>query len=178
MGKRGTSRRKVSRLAPKYCEICGYSKVTQRHRILPGKEGGVYELGNVIALCPNHHAEADREMIPRSILYYIVQERIRRNGIEEEYKEYLRSCLPTQEPGPKPATTPTESSTDGSSNGRNGADSGGIAERFITYLITEPFRPIPKRRYAPNIAREQEARKVNGNGHGKTWFPTEVYERR
>jgi len=179
MGKRGTSRRKVSRLAPKYCEICGYSKVTQRHRITPGKEGGVYELGNVIALCPNHHAEADREMIPRPILYYIVQERIRRNGIEEEYKEYLRSSQPVEEPG----TSLTEASSEGADgcagNGSNGSHPGAIAGRLVTYLHSEPFRPIPKRRDLTGDSRESETRSGNGKGRGKkVWFLSEVYKRR
>lgn len=62
--KRSTSRQKKASLAPNYCEIpfCRYDIVVQKHRIVPGRDGGKYRLGNVIALCPNHHVEADRTL--------------------------------------------------------------------------------------------------------------------
>ena len=85
-GRKGTSRSKRNLLAPKYCEIpdCGYDKIVQRHRIKPGREKGKYELGNVIALCPTHHGEADREWISREELFEIVRIRIERDyGIQE-----------------------------------------------------------------------------------------------
>lgn len=36
---------------------CVYSKVYELHRFIPGKSGGIYEIGNMFAICPNHHAE-------------------------------------------------------------------------------------------------------------------------
>src|SRR4249920_1062867 len=101
MAKSGCPRRKRTKLTPSYCEIpgCGYSFVVQRHRITPGREGGKYELGNVIALCPNHHQEADREHISRQELYYLVQERIAKNAIEDEYQSYITSGGESAEAG-------------------------------------------------------------------------------
>jgi len=60
----------------KSCEICGYDKFTQRHRILPGKEGGKYRLSNVAYLCGNCHWEADRGWISRERLQAIVDARL------------------------------------------------------------------------------------------------------
>ena len=37
------------------CELCGHV-FGQRHRIKPGCWGGEYTPGNVVWLCPNHHA--------------------------------------------------------------------------------------------------------------------------
>jgi hypothetical protein len=72
------SRKKRDALTPKYCEFpgCPYSRITQRHRIVPGRDGGKYSLGNVIALCPTHHCEADRGWIPVEFLLAIVRRRI------------------------------------------------------------------------------------------------------
>ena len=46
----------------KQCMIqgCRYNKTIDIHRIIPGNEGGLYEIDNVSALCPNHHAEIHR----------------------------------------------------------------------------------------------------------------------
>jgi predicted restriction endonuclease len=73
---KGTSRSKRKQTSPDHCEICGYDKLVQRHRIVPGREKGRYELGNVISLCPNHHSEADRGLLRRDELHTIVQDRI------------------------------------------------------------------------------------------------------
>src|SRR3954469_21953956 len=75
------SRRKRHDLAPRYCEVCGYSRFRTLHRILPGHEGGIYEYGNVISLCYNCHIEADKEFFPRELLFDIVEARI--NGDAE-----------------------------------------------------------------------------------------------
>jgi hypothetical protein len=37
------------------CEVCGH-QIAQKHRLRPGAWGGTYEPGNVVRLCPNHHA--------------------------------------------------------------------------------------------------------------------------
>lgn len=40
------------------CEKCGWDKsYCDIHRIKQGKDGGKYELNNVIILCPNCHRE-------------------------------------------------------------------------------------------------------------------------
>ena len=44
-------------------EGCKYDKTFDWHRIIPGKEGGKYEIGNMFAICPNHHAEITRKII-------------------------------------------------------------------------------------------------------------------
>lgn len=38
-------------------EGCNYNRIYRIHRLIPGKEGGKYEIGNMFAICPNQHAE-------------------------------------------------------------------------------------------------------------------------
>lgn len=48
-----------ARLRP--CQLCGYSKIhSHAHRLLPGKDGGGYTEGNVVALCARCHEEVHR----------------------------------------------------------------------------------------------------------------------
>lgn len=42
---------------------CEYNKTYDVHRLIPGKSGGEYILGNMFAICPNHHAEIHRNII-------------------------------------------------------------------------------------------------------------------
>jgi hypothetical protein len=42
---------------------CNYCKTFDIHRIVQGKDGGKYEVGNMFAICPNHHAEVHRGII-------------------------------------------------------------------------------------------------------------------
>ncbi len=42
---------------------CTYDRTHDIHRLLPGKRGGKYTLGNIFAVCPNHHAEEHRGLI-------------------------------------------------------------------------------------------------------------------
>ena len=44
-------------------ENCIYSKTYDIHRLIRGKDGGEYEIGNMFAICPNHHAEETRGLI-------------------------------------------------------------------------------------------------------------------
>lgn len=44
-------------------EGCDYSKTFDVHRHVSGKEGGKYEIGNMFAICPQHHAEITRNII-------------------------------------------------------------------------------------------------------------------
>jgi len=76
-------------LTPTACEMpgCGYDRIVQRHRILPGSEGGKYTSGNVIALCPNHHGEADRGWIERPHLLAIVQTRLMLDEVRSDISD-------------------------------------------------------------------------------------------
>lgn len=38
------------------CEICGYDKILEAHRIIPKRKGGTYTKDNTMTLCPNCHA--------------------------------------------------------------------------------------------------------------------------
>lgn len=42
---------------------CRYNKTFDVHRLIEGKNGGKYEIGNMFAICPNHHAESHRGLI-------------------------------------------------------------------------------------------------------------------
>jgi hypothetical protein len=55
-----------------------------RHRIKPGRKGGKYIPGNVIGLCPNHHALAEQGYFTQYELFQIVQLRIRLEQMEKQ----------------------------------------------------------------------------------------------
>lgn len=42
---------------------CHYNTTYDIHRHVPGRDGGKYEIGNMFAICPNHHAEITRKII-------------------------------------------------------------------------------------------------------------------
>jgi hypothetical protein len=44
-------------------EDCDYCRTYDVHRFVPGKDGGEYVVGNMFAICPNHHAEVTRNLI-------------------------------------------------------------------------------------------------------------------
>lgn len=44
-------------------EGCDYERTFDLHRMVAGRDGGCYELGNMFALCPNHHAEVERGLV-------------------------------------------------------------------------------------------------------------------
>lgn len=44
-------------------EGCTYNTTHDMHRLVPGRDGGLYEIGNMFSLCPNHHAEIERGII-------------------------------------------------------------------------------------------------------------------
>ena len=44
-------------------EGCSYSTTFDIHRVITGKDGGEYVVGNMFAICPNHHAEVTRGII-------------------------------------------------------------------------------------------------------------------
>jgi hypothetical protein len=76
--KSASRKAKRDALSPPRCEIpdCEWTYNFQRHRIVPGRDGGKYKKGNVISLCPNHHAQADDGVLPADYLLEIVQTRI------------------------------------------------------------------------------------------------------
>jgi hypothetical protein len=44
-------------------ENCTYNTLYNIHRLIEGKDGGKYEIGNMFAICPNHHAEIHKKII-------------------------------------------------------------------------------------------------------------------
>jgi hypothetical protein len=42
---------------------CCYNRTFQVHRLIEGRNGGKYEIGNMFAICPNHHAECHHGLI-------------------------------------------------------------------------------------------------------------------
>lgn len=42
---------------------CDYDKTYDLHRLVEGKNGGEYKIGNMFAICPNHHAEVHRGIV-------------------------------------------------------------------------------------------------------------------
>ena len=44
-------------------ENCTYNRTYDIHRLIPGNLGGEYVIGNMFAICPNHHAEIHRKII-------------------------------------------------------------------------------------------------------------------
>jgi len=67
--KQNSSRRRLDLLEKQFdfqdCMIkgCNYNRTYNVHRLLPGKEGGKYAIGNMFAICPNHHAEVHANLI-------------------------------------------------------------------------------------------------------------------
>lgn len=79
-------------LIPNNCEIpgCDFTTMVTRHRIKPGRRGGKYIPGNVIGLCPNHHAMAEAGEFTQYEMFQIVQYRMRleqmnKQGVRLEY---------------------------------------------------------------------------------------------
>lgn len=45
------------------CFVCGFDEIVEVHHILPKHKGGTDDIENLVLLCPNHHALADRGML-------------------------------------------------------------------------------------------------------------------
>lgn len=121
-----TSRAKRNFLIPEVCEIpgCLYDKIIQKHRILPGRNNGRYILGNVIGLCPNHHAEADRGWWKDDDLLKIVDDRIEKWKIEKD-NEFLSRLRDAEAARDYFAAKSAKSINNGNGNGSNGSHAGG-----------------------------------------------------
>lgn len=58
------------------CELCGWEVAPRDiHHIVPIREGGTNDAGNLITLCPNCHRCADRNLISRETLLKVVTNR-------------------------------------------------------------------------------------------------------
>lgn len=66
---RVTARKNGIKTYGKQCMICGYDLSVDVHHITPKREGGKNDSGNIIVLCPNHHAMADKGIISREELF-------------------------------------------------------------------------------------------------------------
>ena len=53
---------------PHRCMVCGFDVTVAVHHIIPRREGGRDSIDNLVVLCPNHHAMADRNLISRDTL--------------------------------------------------------------------------------------------------------------
>lgn len=91
----GTNTRQARRgLIPNYCEIpgCDFKALVTKHRIKPGRRGGKYIAGNVIGLCPNHHALAELGEYTQYELFQLVQKRIQlQNMVSRGDNEWMYS---------------------------------------------------------------------------------------
>jgi HNH endonuclease len=75
-----TGRQTAFRSFPKVCMICGFDVVVTVHHIIPRRLGGTNELENLVVLCPNHHAMADKGLISVDELKLIVRAAIARKS--------------------------------------------------------------------------------------------------
>lgn len=60
---RVTARKNALKAYGEACVICRFNAVVQVHHIVAHAEGGKNSIDNLIVLCPNHHAMADRNLI-------------------------------------------------------------------------------------------------------------------
>ncbi len=56
------------------CKICDFDHIVHVHHITPKKEGGIHSFGNLITLCPNHHAMVHAGLIERSKLIDLIKQ--------------------------------------------------------------------------------------------------------
>ena len=58
------NRKKALILDHHTCRMCNFRLCLEVHHVLPLAQGGSDKIANLITLCPNHHAMADRNLIP------------------------------------------------------------------------------------------------------------------
>jgi len=122
-------KKKKTALTPVFCEIegCSWEYKIQRHRIVPGRDGGKYSKGNVIALCPNHHFLADNGILGIRELFEIVEKRyesgwpLSESKNEQDSSERVES---TEGGGGNPAEEPSRSDGISPPDATNGEGSG------------------------------------------------------
>lgn len=79
---------------------CNYSRTVDVHRLIEGKDGGKYEIGNMFLICPNHHAEHHRGLIT---LDKVSDSELRAmaTGVESQVSKYLVGNRLDEEPDSK-----------------------------------------------------------------------------
>lgn len=71
---------------------CTISRSLHVHHITPRSQGGGNELGNLIVLCRNHHADADAGSISRATLRELIRgERFRDDGVKDYWAKSAAS---------------------------------------------------------------------------------------
>lgn len=65
-------RKRIAERDEHKCMICGFSFAVEVHHIIPRSEGGTHKSGNLITLCPNHHAMAHKGFIEKEELLKII----------------------------------------------------------------------------------------------------------
>jgi hypothetical protein len=77
------------------CRICGFPLCPEVHHMVASSRGGSNKLSNLITLCPNHHAMADRGLIPIEELNRAVARRTRTGrmpAVGEVVSYVARTC--------------------------------------------------------------------------------------
>ena len=77
-------RRKAHDYYFKRCAICGFDTITEVHHILPRTDGGTDDPDNLIVLCPNHHAMADRGMLTTESLVAAARSNVKQSPLFAE----------------------------------------------------------------------------------------------
>jgi 5-methylcytosine-specific restriction protein A len=72
------------------CAVCQwrldeYGDGVEVHHIIPSAEGGTHERTNLIALCPNHHKEADKGLLSALVLQKYREEAVKRNPLKLDW---------------------------------------------------------------------------------------------
>ena len=69
------------------CELCGYAATFDVHHIVPKRDGGPYEINNLMIVCPNCHA-----LITRNI--FVVKSRKSIPNIRDKIITHLKTLYP------------------------------------------------------------------------------------
>lgn len=51
------------------CVVCGFDIIVEVHHVIARRHGGPNTVTNMVTLCPNHHAMADRNLLTQKTLY-------------------------------------------------------------------------------------------------------------
>lgn len=54
------------------CRICGFAVCVSVHHIVARSKGGLDDLGNLVTLCPNDHALADKGLLTEERLFALI----------------------------------------------------------------------------------------------------------
>ncbi|MBN1212597.1 MAG: HNH endonuclease [candidate division Zixibacteria bacterium] len=73
------------------CQICGERRVYNMCHVIPKSEGGSYDQGNIIYLCPTHHFLFDHARLSKAEF-----NKIYRISLSSEAREYLETIHSTK----------------------------------------------------------------------------------